>query len=107
MMKDFARLWPLACLLAAPALAEDLDRLIDGELSGLVSNYKEIHAHPELSHREEKTAALLASELRKAGYKVTERVGKSVRHSVTPLGAQLSAMSACAKSRRPPRGPER
>jgi metal-dependent amidase/aminoacylase/carboxypeptidase family protein len=37
---------------------------------------KGIHAHPELSHHEEHTAALLAGELRKAGYTVTERVGR-------------------------------
>jgi metal-dependent amidase/aminoacylase/carboxypeptidase family protein len=41
-----------------------------------VGTYKGIHQHPELSHREEHTAALLAEELRKAGYTVTERVGK-------------------------------
>jgi len=75
-MKDFACVWSLACLFVTPALAENLDRLIDGELSGLVSNYKQVHSHPELSHQEEKTAALLTSELRKAGYTVTERVGK-------------------------------
>ena len=45
------------------------------DLSALVETYKGIHAQPELSHHEEHTAALLAAELRKAGYKVTERVG--------------------------------
>ena len=75
-MRDFAWVWPLTCLLAAPALAQGLDRFVDGELSGLVGTYKGIHAHPELSHQEEKTASLLASELRKAGFTVTERIGK-------------------------------
>src|ERR1700678_4099127 len=66
-LRVFACVWPLTCLLAAPALAQDLDRFVDGELSGLVGTYKSIHAHPELSHQEEKTASLLAAELRKAG----------------------------------------
>jgi hippurate hydrolase len=58
------------------AAAPDLDVIVNKELSGLVDTYKGIHAHPELSHHEEHTAALLAAELRKAGYSVTEHVGK-------------------------------
>jgi hippurate hydrolase len=42
----------------------------------LVDIYKGLHAHPELSHFEEHTSALLASELRKAGYTVTDHIGK-------------------------------
>ena len=75
-MKHFAIVAALLCVLSAPALAEDLGRFVDGELAGLVSTYKGIHAHPELSHHEEMTAALLATELRKAGFTVTEHVGK-------------------------------
>lgn len=45
----------------------------DGDL---VAIYKQIHSHPELSHHEEQTSALLAGELRKSGYTVTERVGR-------------------------------
>jgi amidohydrolase len=75
-MKHFAIVGSLVCLLAAPVLAADLGRFVDGELSGLVSTYKDLHAHPELSHHEEMTAALLATELRKVGFKVAEHVGK-------------------------------
>ena len=77
-MKTKTRLAPMFCLLAAPALAaaQNLDAVVNGELSNLVETYKGIHEHPELSHHEEHTAALLAGELRKAGYTVTERVGK-------------------------------
>jgi hippurate hydrolase len=46
------------------------------DVDSLVSLYKQIHAHPELPHQEVNTSALVAAELRKAGYKVTERVGK-------------------------------
>ena len=67
----------LVCVLTAPVVvAEDLGRFVDGEISGLVSTYKGLHSHPELSHHEEMTAALLATELRKAGFAVTEHVGK-------------------------------
>jgi amidohydrolase len=75
-MKNFAIVASLVCVLTPPVLAEDLGRFVDGELPGLVSTYKGIHAHPELSHHEEMTAALLATELRKAGFTVTEHVGK-------------------------------
>jgi amidohydrolase len=77
-MKTKIRLVPMLCLLAAPALAaaQNLDAVVNGELSNLVETYKGIHEHPELSHHEEHTAALLAGELRKAGFTVTERVGK-------------------------------
>jgi amidohydrolase len=75
-MKPLAIFALLGCVLSAPVFAEDLGRLIDGELPGLVSTYKDIHAHPELSHHEEATAALLATELRKAGFTVTDHVGK-------------------------------
>jgi hippurate hydrolase len=66
----------LACLIAPAARAQDLDAFVNGQLPGLVDTYKGIHAHAELSHHEEHTAALLAGELRKAGYTVTERVGR-------------------------------
>lgn len=75
-MKEWVYVGALALCLCVPATADDLDRLVDGEVGGLVDQYKDIHAHAELSHHEEKTAALLASALRKAGYTVTERVGK-------------------------------
>src|ERR1700730_11330611 len=77
-MKKITAIYPVLCLLAAPgfAAAQELGALVNSQLSGLVDTYKGIHAHPELSHHEEHTAALLAGELRKAGYTVTERVGK-------------------------------
>ena len=56
--------------------AQDVSGVVGKELPELVTTYKGLHAAPELSHHEEKTSALLAEELRKAGYTVTERVGK-------------------------------
>jgi hippurate hydrolase len=50
--------------------------LADAELPSLVGIYKDIHSHPELSGYEERTAALVAKELRAAGCQVTEHLGK-------------------------------
>jgi amidohydrolase len=63
-------------LLSAHLGAQEMSTFIATQLPSLVSTYKEIHSHPELSHHEEHTSALLAAELRKAGYAVTEHVGK-------------------------------
>jgi amidohydrolase len=65
-----------ASLPVAGQPAPDLAALVEAQLPGLVSIYKELHLHPELSHFEVHTSAFLAAELRKAGYEVTERVGK-------------------------------
>jgi len=50
--------------------------LADAELPSLLGIYKDVHSHPELSAQEERTAALVANELRTAGCEVTEHVGK-------------------------------
>jgi amidohydrolase len=63
------------CVSSLPSLAQDVPAYVKGELPSLVETYKGIHAHPELSHFEANTSAMLASELRKAGFTVTERVG--------------------------------
>jgi len=65
-------------LIASVAAAQSpaLDARVDQELPSLVSTYKALHAAPELSHHEDKTAALLAHELHGFGYEVTEHVGK-------------------------------
>jgi amidohydrolase len=52
---------------------------IDSELAkdwpALDALYKDIHSHPELSMHETRTAALLATQMRKLGFTVTEGVG--------------------------------
>lgn len=73
----------LAALILAAALSpHPLQAATPPELHGLdalapslVSLYKELHQAPELSLQEEKTAARMAEQLRKAGYEVTEKVG--------------------------------
>jgi len=61
-------------LIAAPP--DDLGTLVGPQVPALFTIYKDLHAHPEISMHEERTSALLAAELRKAGYTVTEHIGK-------------------------------
>lgn len=73
-------------LLATPLTAQTLDQRVDRELPSLVAIYKQLHAAPELSTKEEKTSAFLAAQLREAGYTVTERVGKYDDSALTAYG---------------------
>src|ERR1700681_778328 len=65
---------------------QTLDSMIDRDIAQLVSTYKMLHAAPELSHHEEKTAAFVPTELRSFGYTVTERVGKYDRPKFSSYG---------------------
>ena len=67
---------PLPAMAQTAAPASDLAASAQRQLPALTETYKHLHRNPELSHHEEKTSALIASELRKLGYTVTERVGK-------------------------------
>ena len=53
-----------------------LDAMIDRDIAAWLTTYRNLHTAPELSHREEKTSAFVAGELRKLGFTVTERIGK-------------------------------
>src|SRR6195256_3823023 len=66
----------VAAGLTTKLVAQEVPALVDKQLPDLLTTYKGIHTAPELSHHEGQTSALLAEELRKAGYTVTERVGK-------------------------------
>ena len=50
--------------------------IADAELPSLLTIYKDIHSHPELSTQEQRTGAIIAKELRAAGCEVTENFGK-------------------------------
>jgi hippurate hydrolase len=50
---------------------------LDALLPDLETLYKDIHAHPELSMQEKRTAGLAADRLRAAGYEVTTGVGQT------------------------------
>lgn len=81
-----------AFLFAGPSMAQDLPTYVNGQLPGLVDIYKGLHTHPELSHHEEQSSALLAAELRKAGYTVAEHVGRY------PDGTQAFGVVAILKN---------
>ena len=49
--------------------------IVDAEVPSLLAIYTDVHSHPELSGHEERTAALVAKELRSAGCQVTEHFG--------------------------------
>jgi amidohydrolase len=64
-------------LLPALGVAQQTPQsLADAQLPSLLGIYKDIHSHPELSGHEERTALLIAKELRAAGCQVTEHFGK-------------------------------
>src|SRR5213594_2428690 len=74
------RSFPIFLLTILPALSlfaqQTPQSVADAELSSLLGIYKDIHTHPELSGYEERTAALIAQELRAAGCQVIEHLGK-------------------------------
>ena len=74
------------------ALAQDLSHAIQAEMPALVDTYKDLHEHPELSHHEQRTSAVLAKALRDAGYTVTDHVGKY------PDGTQAFGVVAILKN---------
>jgi amidohydrolase len=88
-MKSIILLTALLCgtlMTAGTGAQQSLDALIERDIASLVSAYKMLHAAPELSHRESKTSAFLAGELRSLGFTVTERVGKYDRPEWTGYG---------------------
>ncbi len=82
------------CLVLALSLAPVLsafaqqtpEQIADAELPSLITIYKDLHTHPELSTHEERTSAVVARELRAAGCEVTERVGKYEKAGATCFG---------------------
>ncbi|MCS6852685.1 MAG: amidohydrolase [Gemmataceae bacterium] len=60
---------------APPKLLPEVRQRLDADMDRLLAFYKDLHAHPELSLQEERTAAQLAKELREAGLDVTTKVG--------------------------------
>jgi amidohydrolase len=62
--------------------ARAADPWIDGKIDGLVTLYRDLHAHPELSYQEVETSRRIAKELTDLGAQVTPNVGK---HGVVGL----------------------
>lgn len=74
-------------LAGTPLLAErTLQSVASDEMPSLLTIYKDLHTHPELSTHEERTAAIVAKELKAAGCEVTEHVGKYDKPGLTGFG---------------------
>src|ERR1051326_3306074 len=81
---------PPVCLwlvFAISVFAQQTPQLLaDAELPSLLTIYKDLHTHPELSGQEERTAALVTKELRAVGCQVTEHLGKYENSKLKPYG---------------------
>ena len=68
-----------AVAMAAPTglSAQDLRAGVAEDMPGLMELYRDLHANPELSFEEHKTAAKLAKRMRDLGFEVTEGVGRT------------------------------
>ena len=77
-----------SALVISPAFAQQTtpEKMAESELPSLLAIYKDVHSHPELSWHEERTAALVAKELRAAGCEVTENFGKPDNPAVKSYG---------------------
>jgi hippurate hydrolase len=62
---------------ASPALAQSpsIRETIQSDMPGLLAVYRDLHANPELSFQEVRSAGIMAEAARKAGFTVTEKVG--------------------------------
>lgn len=76
----------LAIAAASPASADELHDEVAADLPELMTLYRDLHAHPELSFEEDQTAAKLAKRMRALGFEVTEDVGKTGVVSVMKNG---------------------
>jgi hippurate hydrolase len=68
-------LFALLLSVAPPSAAGELEEQVAAEVGSLMEIFKHLHTYPELSYQEKESAALVARELRKLGFEVTEEVG--------------------------------
>jgi hippurate hydrolase len=78
---------PLTRVAANPELRDVVAAKFAAEYPSLEAIYKNLHANPELSFMETKTAAIVARELRALGIEVTEKVGNTGVVGVLKNGA--------------------
>lgn len=76
-MKKLLLLAAVAMSATTPATAAALSDAIRADMPQLMTLYRDLHAHPELSMQEVRTPALIAPQMRKLGFDVTEHVGKT------------------------------
>ena len=77
----------LAAAIAAPAYGQSIEQSIAGDMPGLMAIYRDLHANPELSFQEVRSAKIMADAARKAGFDVTEKVGRTGVVAVLRNGA--------------------
>jgi hippurate hydrolase len=65
----------LGSVMSSPAPAQDLHQAIGQDMPSLMTLYRDLHANPELSMQETRSAARMADEARRAGFTVTTGVG--------------------------------
>jgi len=76
-----------ALSISTPLFAQnDLDQRINQEADSLLAIYKHLHENPELSTQERGTSALLAADLGKSGYEVTDHFGQYVEPGLNAYG---------------------
>ena len=76
-----------ASLLSSPAIAATVADGVKADMPQLMTLYRDLHANPELSMQEVRSPAKLAAEMRKLGFTVTEKVGKTGVVAVMKNGA--------------------
>jgi len=64
-----------AMLAMSAADADILSDSVTGDMPRLLTLYRDLHSHPELSRQEKQTSARLAKEISGLGFKVTPGVG--------------------------------
>ncbi|MBA3577998.1 MAG: amidohydrolase [Sphingomonas sp.] len=67
----------IAMILTSAAPAATVAQGVASDMPQLMEVYRDLHANPELSMQEVRSAAKLAAEARKLGFQVTEGVGKT------------------------------
>lgn len=61
----------------APALSARITADVNARAAAWVALYKDLHAHPELGFQETRSSGVLAAEMRKLGFDVTQGIGKT------------------------------
>jgi hippurate hydrolase len=87
MLRSALALVLLAGAASVPARAATVREAVGADMPALMTLYRDLHAHPELSMQEVRTPAKLAAEVRKLGFAVTEKVGKTGVVAVMKNGA--------------------
>src|SRR5262245_43825923 len=77
------------------ALRAAVQESVERHAEGIMTLYRELHANPELSFAEEKSAARMAAEMRALGWEVTEKVGRTGVVAVLKNGAGPTVLVRC------------